>query len=55
MRLREAKHEITVLPDVVLYRRYHGSNLSILTSPENRIRSLKAKLERERDQRKAEA
>jgi alpha-1,6-rhamnosyltransferase len=48
MRLREAKHEITVLPDVVLYRRYHGSNLSILTSPENRFRSLRAKLERER-------
>lgn len=55
MRLREAGHEITVLTDVVLYRRYHGSNLSILTSPENRFRSLKAKLEREREQRKAEA
>ena len=55
MRLREAKHGITVLPDVVLYRRYHGSNLSVLTSPENRFRSLKAKLERERKERKAEA
>jgi glycosyltransferase involved in cell wall biosynthesis len=55
MRLREAKHGITVLPDVVLYRRYHGSNLSVLTSPENRFRSLRAKLERERQEGKAEA
>lgn len=55
MRLREANHGITVLPDVVLYRRYHGSNLSPLTSPENRFRSLRAKLERERNERKAEA
>lgn len=55
MRLREAKHGISVLPDVVLYRRYHGSNLSVLTSPENRFRSLRAKLERERQEGKAEA
>ena len=55
MRLREANHGIVVLPDVVLYRRYHGSNLSVVTSPENRVRSLKAKLDREREQRKAEA
>jgi alpha-1,6-rhamnosyltransferase len=55
MRLREAKHGITVLPEVVLYRRYHGSNLSVVTSPENRFRSLRAKLERERKEPKAEA
>jgi glycosyltransferase involved in cell wall biosynthesis len=55
VRLRERGHGIFVLPDVVLYRRYHGSNLSVLTSPENRLRSLKAKLDRERTQRKTEA
>jgi glycosyltransferase involved in cell wall biosynthesis len=55
MRLREAKHGITVLPEVVLYRRYHGSNLSVVTSPENRLRSLRAKLEREREERKTQA
>jgi glycosyltransferase involved in cell wall biosynthesis len=55
IRLREAGHGIVVLPDVVLYRRYHGTNLSVVTSPENRLRSLRAKLERERKQRKAEA
>jgi glycosyltransferase involved in cell wall biosynthesis len=54
-RLREAGHGIGVLPDLVLFRRYHGSNLSVVTSPENRLRSLKAKLEREREGRKAEA
>jgi glycosyltransferase involved in cell wall biosynthesis len=54
-RLREADHGIVVLPDVLLYRRYHGSNLSVVTSPENRLRSLKAKLERERKGRKAKA
>jgi glycosyltransferase involved in cell wall biosynthesis len=54
-RLREAGHGIFVLPDVVLYRRYHGTNLSVVTSPENRLRSLRAKLERERKERKAEA
>jgi hypothetical protein len=54
-RLREAGHGIVVLPDLVLYRRYHGSNLSVLTSPENRLRSLKAKLDRERKRRTAEA
>ena len=51
-RLRQANHDIVVLPEVVLYRRYHGSNLSIVTSPENRMRSLRAKLERERKERK---
>jgi glycosyltransferase involved in cell wall biosynthesis len=54
-RLREAGHGIVVLPDVLLYRRYHGTNLSVVTSPENRLRSLRAKLERERKERRAEA
>jgi glycosyltransferase involved in cell wall biosynthesis len=49
IRFREADLEIVVLPDVLLYRRYHGSNLSVAPGlPENRIRSLKAKLDRER-------
>jgi glycosyltransferase involved in cell wall biosynthesis len=48
-RLREANLGIVVLPDVLLYRRYHGSNLSVTPNlPENRIRSLKAKLDRQR-------
>jgi glycosyltransferase involved in cell wall biosynthesis len=55
VRLRETNHNIVVMPDVVLRRRYHGSNLSVVTSPENRIRSLKAKLDREREQGKAKA
>jgi glycosyltransferase involved in cell wall biosynthesis len=49
MRLREHGHEIAVLPDVVLRRRYHGDSLSA-TRPrhEPMLRSLRAKLERER-------
>jgi glycosyltransferase involved in cell wall biosynthesis len=51
-RLRERNLEIAILPDIVLYRRFHGSNLSVVPAlPRNRIRSLKAKLDRDRAQR----
>jgi len=51
-RIREAGHEIAVLPEVVLHRRYHGGNMSFASQPERdaRLRSLKAKLDRERRQ-----
>jgi glycosyltransferase involved in cell wall biosynthesis len=51
VRMRERNVEIAVLPEIVLYRRFTGSNM---TAPPNRpaknplLRSLKAKLERER-------
>jgi glycosyltransferase involved in cell wall biosynthesis len=48
-RLRERGVPIEVLPDVVLYRRFHGANLTRsapATSP--LLRSLRQKLERER-------
>jgi glycosyltransferase involved in cell wall biosynthesis len=51
VRMRERDVEIAVLPEIVLYRRFTGSNM---TAPPNRpaknplLRSLKAKLERER-------
>jgi glycosyltransferase involved in cell wall biosynthesis len=48
-RLREREIAIEVLPDVVMFRRFHGSNLSgsaPQTSP--LLRSLRQKLERER-------
>ena len=49
VRLREHGVGIEVLPDVVLHRRVHGSNM-ILSPPENHplLRSLKEKLDRER-------
>jgi glycosyltransferase involved in cell wall biosynthesis len=49
-RMRELGYEIAVLPDVVLFRRYHGDNLSFASWPEKdpRLRSLKAKLDRSR-------
>jgi glycosyltransferase involved in cell wall biosynthesis len=51
-RMRELGSEIAVLPDVVLFRRFHGGNLSFLARPERdqRLRSLKAKLDRSRRQ-----
>ena len=48
-RLRENGVQIEVLPDIVMFRRYHGENLSgsaPSTSP--LLRSLRQKLERER-------
>jgi glycosyltransferase involved in cell wall biosynthesis len=49
-RLRELGSEIAVLPEVVLFRRFHGGNLSYVAWPERdpRLRSLKAKLDRDR-------
>jgi len=55
VRLRECGHEIVVLPDVVLDRRYHGKNLvagrGLTPLPPA---SLKAKLDRERVRRARE-
>jgi glycosyltransferase involved in cell wall biosynthesis len=49
VRMRERGIEFTVLPDIVVYRRYHGDSLSAAASPhENLIRSLRAKLDRSR-------
>ncbi|HEX2505839.1 MAG TPA: glycosyltransferase [Gaiellaceae bacterium] len=49
IRLRERGGRYVILPDVVLHRRFHGENLSVVAGPpKNRIRSLKAKLDRER-------
>ena len=49
IRLRERGVEIAVLPDVVLHKRLHGSNMT-MNAPETHpmLRSLRAKLERER-------
>ena len=49
VRLREHDAGIVVLPDVVLHRRLHGTNMT-LDPPTNHplLRSLRAKLERER-------
>jgi glycosyltransferase involved in cell wall biosynthesis len=48
-RLRERAIPIEVVPDVVMFRRYHGANLSG-SAPETNplLRSLRQKLERER-------
>lgn len=53
VRLRERGGKIVVLPDLVLYRRFHGSNLSHVGRPAKDpiLRSLKAKLDRERQAR----
>jgi glycosyltransferase involved in cell wall biosynthesis len=49
VRLREHGIRIEILPDVLVYRRFHGSNL-IASAPETSplLRSLRQKLERER-------
>jgi glycosyltransferase involved in cell wall biosynthesis len=50
IRLRQSGHKFTVLPDIVLYRRFHGGNTFAsqeVTGPLPLI-SLKAKLDRER-------
>lgn len=51
-RLRERGKEIVVLEDVVLFRRFHGANISHVAVPERdpRLRSLKAKLDRARSE-----
>jgi glycosyltransferase involved in cell wall biosynthesis len=50
VRLRERGVEIAVLPDLVLYKRLHGSNMT-MNQPESHplLRSLKEKLDRSRD------
>jgi glycosyltransferase involved in cell wall biosynthesis len=49
IRMRERGLEIAVLPNVLLRRRFHGDNLSVVPGPpQHRIRSLKAKLDRAR-------
>ncbi len=49
VRLREHGVKIDVLPDVVLYKRLHGTNMT-MNPPENHplLRSLKQKLDRQR-------
>ncbi len=47
VRMREHSIRFEVLPDVLLYRRYHGDSLSAgRSSHENLIRSLRGKLQR---------
>jgi glycosyltransferase involved in cell wall biosynthesis len=55
VRLREHDVEIAVLPEIVLYKRLHGSNMT-MNRPESHplLRSLREKLERERRARSAE-
>ena len=56
-RMRELGYEVAVVPEIVLFRRYHGDNLSFAPMPEKdpRLRSLKAKLDRSRQMEKADA
>jgi glycosyltransferase involved in cell wall biosynthesis len=50
VRLREAGIEIAVMPEVVLFRRFHGENQNFKPPAEVPLfRSLKAKLDRARD------
>lgn len=49
IRMRAAGHEFTVLPEIVLHRRYHGANLFAGQGlPPLPLAALKAKLDRER-------
>lgn len=49
IRMRERGVELAILPEVVLYRRFHGANLTAdRSSPQSLVRSLRQKLERER-------
>jgi glycosyltransferase involved in cell wall biosynthesis len=56
-RMRELGYEVAVVPEIVLFRRYHGDNLSFAPMPEKdpRLRSLKARLDRSRQMKKADA
>jgi glycosyltransferase involved in cell wall biosynthesis len=50
VRLRERGVEIAVIPEIVLYRRFHGSNLTATFRGKHPLlRSLKAKIDRSRD------
>lgn len=56
IRMRERGLEIAVLPNVLLRRRFHGDNLSVVPGPpQHRLRSLKAKLDRSRGEQEAQA
>jgi glycosyltransferase involved in cell wall biosynthesis len=50
VRLREHGVRIEVLPEVLLFRRFHGENMNFRLRPQKHplLRSLKAKLDRER-------
>jgi glycosyltransferase involved in cell wall biosynthesis len=49
IRMRERGVELAILPEIVLYRRFHGANLTAdHSSPSSLVRSLRQKLERER-------
>jgi glycosyltransferase involved in cell wall biosynthesis len=55
VRMREHGVQIEVLPNLVLRRRFHGSNMTgSHVGKHPMLRSLKAKLERERGQKRAE-
>lgn len=47
-RMRERSIPIAIVDEVVLHRRFHGGNLSLRTDRTTLVRSLRAKLERER-------
>jgi glycosyltransferase involved in cell wall biosynthesis len=50
IRMRQRGVELAILPEVVLYRRFHGANLTAdRSAPSSLVRSLRQKLERERD------
>lgn len=54
VRLREAEIEIAVLPEIILFRRFHGENQNFKPPAEVPLfRSLKAKLDRGREQSEA--
>ena len=49
IRMRERGIELAILPEIILYRRFHGGNLTAdHSSPSSLLRSLRQKLERER-------
>ena len=50
VRMRELGAEVVVLPDIVLYRRFHGANMNFNSRPPKHplLRSLRAKIERDR-------
>ncbi len=56
VRLREGGVRIEVIPEVLLFRRFHGENMNFRMRPEKHplLRSLKAKIDRERAARGGE-
>jgi glycosyltransferase involved in cell wall biosynthesis len=52
IRMREHGVKIEVLPEITVYRRFHGENTNFTRRPEKHpiLRSLKGKLDREREQ-----